>query len=214
MGGYGSGRPADRVTVEGCASIVLSINAIIRATGGRSPAALRMGATINGQRQEIRLCLDLSPEAGTGTLALAYDVQHATAATGPQCYAVALVATPCRFGGRRWWIICPATGRRVVNLYLPNGGRRFLSRAAYGLAYQSQRETVTGRAWRAIRKLERRTGSAPGAAPGEMEKPKWMRWRTFNALRQKREAAEDILDADLIRALDRWERRMPADSRR
>jgi hypothetical protein len=97
-----------------------------------------------------------------------------------------------------------------VNLYLPNGGQQFLSRAAYRLPYQSQRETVTGRAWRTIRKLERRLGSAPGAPPDAMEKPKWMRWRTFDALRLKREAAEDALDADLLRSLERLARYLPA----
>jgi AAA domain len=41
----------------------------------------------------------------------------------------------------RWWWICPATGRRVSKLYLPNGGVRFLSHGpgAYRLAYASQR---------------------------------------------------------------------------
>jgi hypothetical protein len=209
VGGLNSGRRGGKATVEGCASIVLSINAILRATGGRSPSGLRLEATINGQRQEILLRLDLDPEAGTGTLALKYDVQHVSTATGPQHYSVPLVSTPCRFGGRRWWVICPATGRRAVNLYLPNGGRRFLSRAAYRLPYQSQRETVTGRAWRTIRKVERRLGSAPGAPPDAMEKPKWMRWRTFDALRLKREAAEDALDADLIRTFRRLARHLP-----
>jgi hypothetical protein len=210
MGGWNSGRRGGKPTVEGCTSIVLSINAILRATGGRSPSGLRLEATINGQRQEILLRLDLDPEAGTGTLALKYDVQHVSTATGPQHYSVPLVSTPCRFGGRRWWVICPATGRRVVNLCLPNGGRRFLSRAAYRLPYQSQRETVTGRAWRTIRKLERRLGNAPGTPPDAMEKPKWMRWRTFDALRTKREAAEDALDADLLRCLERLARYLPA----
>lgn len=210
MGGPNSGRRGGKPTMEGCASMVLSINAILRAAEGRSLSGLRLVATINGQRQEVLLRLDLDPEAGTGTLALKYDVQHVSTATGPQRYSVPLVATPCRFGGRRWWVICPATGRRAVNLYLPNGGRRFLSRAAYSLAYQSQRETVTGRAWRTIRKLERRLGSAPGTPPDAMEKPKWMRWRTFDALRIKREAAEDALDADLLRSLERLARYLPA----
>jgi hypothetical protein len=39
-----------------------------------------------------------------------------------------------------------------------------------------------------------------------MEKPRWMRWRTFDALCAKREDAEDTLDADLFRSLKRFER--------
>jgi hypothetical protein len=37
-----------------------------------------------------------------------------------------------------------------------------------------------------------------------------MRWRTFDALRLKREAAEDALDADLLRSLERLARYLPA----
>lgn len=171
MGGWNSGRRGGKPTVEGCASIVLSINTVLRATEGRCLSRLRLEATINGQQQEILLPLDLDPKAGTGTLAPKYDVQHVSTATGPQHYSLPLVSTPCRFGGRRWWAICPATGRRAAILYLPNGGRRFLSWAAYRLAYQSQRETVTGRAWRTIRKLERRLGSAPSTSPDAMKNP-------------------------------------------
>jgi hypothetical protein len=190
--------------VEGCASIVLSINAILRATGGRSASGLRLEATINGQRQEILLRLDLDPEAGTGTLALKYDVQHVSTATGPQHYTVPLVSTPCRFGGRRWWVICPATRRRAVNLYLPNGGRRFLSRAAYGMAYQSQREAPAGRGWRAIRKVDARLGCPEGIEGGWIPKPKWMRWATFSRLCKRRDAAEARLDEAMIADAERF----------
>jgi hypothetical protein len=57
--------------------------------------------------------------------------------TGSQHYPVSMVTTPCLFGGSRWWWVCPATGRRVGKLYLPNGGARFLSRGlgACQLAY-------------------------------------------------------------------------------
>lgn len=209
MGGMNSGRRSGRGTVEGCASIVLSINTIIRATGGRSPSGRRLTVTVNGQPQTILVRLDLEPAAETGSLTLKYDVQHTSAATGPQHYAVRLVSTPCPFGGRRWWAICPATGRRAVKLYLPNGGRRFLSRAAYGMPYQSQRETEAGRAWRAIREVDRRLGMAPAGIGAALEKPKWMRWRTFNRLCDRRHAAEEAIDADMLRTMDRFARHLP-----
>ena len=68
---------------------------------------------------------------------LRYDVEHFSMRTGSQHYPVSMVTTPCRFGGSRWWWVCPATGRRVGKLYLPNGGARVLSRGlgAYQLAY-------------------------------------------------------------------------------
>lgn len=203
MGGWNSGRRGGTATVEGCASIVLNLDTIMRTTAGRSPVALKMEARINDLPQTILLRLDLDHGAGTGSLTLQYDVQHATAATGPQRHSVQMVSTPCRFGGWRWWLLCPATGRRAVKLYLPNGGRRFLSRAGYRLAYQSQRETVTGRAWRAIRKVDARLGVPGGVDRDAIPKPKWMRWPTFERLCDRRGAAQDAIDDDLIRVVDR-----------
>ncbi len=60
-------------------------------------------------------------------------------------YKVQLVSTPCRFGGRRWWFICPLVRegrpcqRRVGVLYL--GGKYFGCRHCYSLTYESSRES-------------------------------------------------------------------------
>lgn len=53
-------------------------------------------------------------------------------------YDIRLVAEACRFGGLRWFAICPATWRKVSKLYLPPGAKRFLARKAWKLAYASQ----------------------------------------------------------------------------
>lgn len=45
-----------------------------------------------------------------------------------------------RYGGRRWYFICPATKKRVTALYLPEGSRDFLSREGWSFAYRTQRE--------------------------------------------------------------------------
>jgi hypothetical protein len=52
---------------------------------------------------------------------------------------VELVAKPQPFGGRRWWFICPTTGRLTASLYLPPGASAFASRQAHRLTYPSQR---------------------------------------------------------------------------
>lgn len=54
-------------------------------------------------------------------------------------YWVELVSTPCRFGGQRWWFICPSLncGRRVGVLYLPPGAKYFECRHCYNLTYES-----------------------------------------------------------------------------
>jgi len=58
-------------------------------------------------------------------------------------YKVSLVTTPCKYGGVRYWFICPVTkndkycGRRVAILY--KGGDYFGCRTCYDLAYESSR---------------------------------------------------------------------------
>ena len=62
-------------------------------------------------------------------------------------YPVALTATRPKFGGVRWWFVCPLTvngkacGRRVGKLYLPPEGRYFGCRHCYDLTYASCQES-------------------------------------------------------------------------
>ena len=81
---------------------------------------------------------------------------------------IGLVRVPCRFGGSRPYFICPGVvngtscGRRVTKLY--SGGRYFLCRHCYGLAYASQREDEMDRALRRANKIRMRRGGQPGDA--------------------------------------------------
>jgi hypothetical protein len=75
---------------------------------------------------------------------------------------IQLETTPQPFGGRRWWFVCPRTGRRVAKLYLPSGAFTFASRQAYRLAYRSQRETPYDRALRRGFKLRGKLGADGG----------------------------------------------------
>jgi hypothetical protein len=62
-------------------------------------------------------------------------------------YRIRLVTTRPRFGGLRWWFLCPlgvngrTCGRRVGKLYLPPGGRYFGCRHCYDLTYTSCQES-------------------------------------------------------------------------
>jgi hypothetical protein len=62
-------------------------------------------------------------------------------------YRIRLVTTRPRFGGIRWWFVCPlvtngvACGRRVGKLYLPPGGRYYGCRHCYRLTYTSCQES-------------------------------------------------------------------------
>jgi hypothetical protein len=108
-----------------------------------------------------------------------------------------LATTRPLFGGLRWWFLCPRSGRRVRKLYLPLGGRHFWSRRAYRLAYASQREAVYDRAMRRARKLYLRLGGDP-VDDEYPDKPKRMRWTTYDRLMDKLVAADDVADGRLV----------------
>jgi hypothetical protein len=63
-----------------------------------------------------------------------------------QRYAVEVTSTVPRFGGLRWWFVCPLSvngnecGRRVGKLYLPDGARYFGCRRCHDLVYRSSQE--------------------------------------------------------------------------
>ena len=62
-------------------------------------------------------------------------------------YAISLTTTRPRFGGLRWWFVCPLVvngepcERRVGKLYLPPGSRYFGCRHCYDLTYTSCQES-------------------------------------------------------------------------
>ncbi|MDZ4775155.1 MAG: hypothetical protein SGJ23_00035 [Alphaproteobacteria bacterium] len=106
----------------------------------------------------------------------------------PVRQTVRLVASTPRFGGVRWWFVCPVTGRRVRALYLPPGARMFASRHAYTLTYQSRRESGRDRA---IVRLLTRHGlwhGAPGPAPAALDDPDPMGFREEARWRRREEA--------------------------
>jgi hypothetical protein len=148
--------------------------------------------------------------ADGGTARLRYDVNHSSRPTGPREQLISMATTPCPFGGMRWWWICPATGRWVRKLYLPNGGTEFLSRGpgAYRLAYASQRHGWVDRVHARNRRLYRHLGADyDGAGDFWPPKPKGMRWRTYEAICDRLKLGEQQLDAGLLRVFQRSERR-------
>lgn len=97
-------------------------------------------------------------------------------------YPVRLEWSPCNFGGRRAWFVCPAQGcgRRVAILF---GGSIFACRHCHKLAYDCQRETDDDRAMRRADTIRRRLGWEAGIANPEGGKPKGMHWRTYQRLK-------------------------------
>ncbi|WP_244408287.1 hypothetical protein [Roseomonas fluvialis] len=144
--------------------------------------------------------------ADHGTARLQFDIAQPSRRTGPQDQLVTLETTPCRFGGVRWWWVCPATGRRCATLYLPNGGQLFLSRGrgAYRLGYASQSQDAMGRSHGRLRRLHRRLGGAYTHADDVLpRRPKWMRWRTYERTWAEWEAAMERHEAIWMKGAER-----------
>jgi hypothetical protein len=98
-------------------------------------------------------------------------------------YTVPFSWTPCNFGGKRRWFVCPGVvygrycGRRVAKLYLKQ--RYFLCRHCHSLTYGSQQESHRDRALRRARNIRRRLGGSANMTQPFPDKPKGMHWRTY-----------------------------------
>ena len=62
-------------------------------------------------------------------------------------YVVHLDTTPCNYGWRRWWFLCPNCYRRCRVLYLPPGESIFACRICHNLCYESQQENRNALYW-------------------------------------------------------------------
>lgn len=115
-------------------------------------------------------------------------------------YPVDLDRTSCTYGGARAWFRCPARGcgRRVAILY---GGAIFACRHCYRLAYPSQREARHDRAVRRADTIRRRLGWEPGILNGEGDKPKGMRWSTFERLTAEHDELVEVSLAEIAERL-------------
>src|SRR5687767_12579691 len=191
MGGIGSGRNGRYVSIEGCQSYVLSA---ARFNRSRLPRSCTGNTKITyGDGFEVEIKFHTGDD---GELRVKYYPNDG--GDEPIEYTVPLTWTTPRFGGLRWWFRCPATWRRCCKLYLPNGGRRFLSRQAYRLRYASQVETRLARLQRQCRKINRALGG-DGDHDWIPERPKGMWQRTYERLAAKMDRYADAAESE-------WER--------
>ena len=75
----------------------------------------------------------------------------------PIMQRVQLVSRQMRFGGKRWYFVCPQTKRLCCKLILPPGAKAFASVKGWGLSYRSQYDDAVTRAQKAIGALNRRS---------------------------------------------------------
>jgi hypothetical protein len=206
MGGFGSGRSGGRPTTDSGLTLNLSQ---LRRDGLFRPGFAGAGSLIwtntkTGERTgSIAYEAHLGEE--NGRVRLRYTTTRRDGEKRESDYWIQLETTPQPFGGRRWWFICPHTGRRAAKLYLPNGAFTFASRQACRLVYASQREQSHDRASRRAFKLRGKLG-AEGGIGDFIPKPKWMRWPTYERKLEEVFAAEEVVDAYLGAALEALER--------
>ncbi len=198
MGGYFSGRRGGRPTVEGTGCIKIDVSDVVPTRGRKPPRGTKFSGTRGNEPYSVIVMVTLdSPDVGFGTMRVWHaSIRHSTSGeTGPQDYTVQLRAEPCTLGGRRWSFRCPRTWRRCRTLYLPNGADRFASRAAYKLAYQSQRISETNRCHAKLARMCRKVGAGySGTEAGLLPRPSGMRRRTYDRLLDEWYETEDRLD--------------------
>lgn len=211
MGGRGSGRSGGKPTSEACGSFVLTTTTFAR-------VGLRMKGTISatwsdhGEPFPVSIAIDT-----IGTTYCYLELAHASRNrwNSTQRYQVRLETSPQPFGGVRWWFVCPQSERRCTKLFLPRGGHRFWSRKAYDLGYACQREDRQYQAQRqAIKTYKALGGDAEGNwRGGAPEKPKWMRWHTYDRLAARLDHYNDAFDGHWMTSIARLLARAPMKSR-
>lgn len=191
MGGYCSGRVGWRAKCEHLLSIDVRRWARERCLGRGS---FNWRWTINGDQT-----CSISVYGGLNSIELSY-----TKDGEAYRYPVRLNETPCHLGGARRWFICPAVScqRRAAKLYL--GNRYFACRRCYNLAYQSQCYSRQDRAMTQAGKIRLKLGGYEGIANSFPDKPKRMRWQTYERLRNRCERYEEIADERLWRIAAHW----------
>lgn len=98
--------------------------------------------------------------------------------------SVQLVARGMRFGGKRWYFVCPKTKRPCCKIILPPGAHTFASVKGWGMSYRSQYDDAVTRTTKAIGMLTARFNCLP----------KYTRARTRVALQERLQAKSAVLD--------------------
>jgi hypothetical protein len=96
---------------------------------------------------------------------------------------IGVLKTPCHFGGHRYWFECPWCYRRCRMLY--QMGPALKCRTCADLRYQSEHLSPKRRKIRRAMQIRERLGQMKSTIAGPFpEKPKHMRWDTYDRLRR------------------------------
>ncbi len=192
MGGHSSGRyrTRNRGAIEQALRLDLTR---LRRMGFVRPGCIVSGPqywTCRGEPSgSIKLTVNLS------SLDDAHAILTYNANDVPKVQRVQLAVAPCRFGGHRFYWVCPVTGRRCTVLAYAAG--RFASRQAQRLTYATQSEDALDRLRLARDKAEARAWGKDGhprprGANRERLRERWIELET---------AWEELFEATVSR---RW----------
>jgi hypothetical protein len=132
------------------------------------------------------------------TLALEYRIRQYGGDWEDVKQTAHLAYSDCNYGGQRVYVICPGVvngrscGRRVGKLF--SGGKYFLCRHCYSIAYSSQPEARYDRMLRRANNIRMELGGEPGTAHWIAPKPKGMWQRTYQRKRFEIEWCENQAD--------------------
>ena len=151
MGGYSSGRYRERNRGTVDAAIRLDLR-VMRRQGFLVPGGVTSGVqrwTRAGEETgSVRVSVNLAdPNAG-------FVVVRFSLNGDPRVQEIPLASRSMRYGGRRYYFVCPKQGRRCE--VMPLVGGVFASRQAQKLTYQSQSATEIDRMQDRARRLEKR----------------------------------------------------------
>jgi len=182
MGGYLSGRP--RSVNRGAVEEVLHLDMRYLRRNGFIVPGYRRTAFLHWTRQGIRtasiaVIVDLS-DPGREFATLLYSFRG----NRIEQY-VTIDAVPCRYGGFRYYFLCPDTGARVETLVPSDiADGRCISRSAAALSYASQSETELDRLWRAQEKAADKAFGRNGhpRPRGENKRRLEQRWEDLSGI--------------------------------
>lgn len=195
MGGYGSGRPAQRGVIEHRTRLDIRQfvrRGWLRCWGSGSLSWSRGGETTTSL--EYRVFAD--------SVELDYVVTSYEQQRMPVCVTIPIRRIPCRFGGERLYWGCPRCYRRCEVVVMAYHGQWWGCRKCMRLRYVSQGLAPGDRLQRRADELYARVGieSEDGSF---IYKRKWMRWRTFNRLMDRANAASTAADGAFLYRLAR-----------
>ena len=208
MGGYGSGawyRWNTKARVSDCLSLEASRLQQAGLFKSDVPPGSVATATWNNSAGDSRS--EIGIEVGGADVTLKYHFSSGDGESQDISELVQLDWTPCNYGGRRAWFLCPGVekdgrcNRRVAKLYLR--GRYFLCRHCHGLAYASQKVAVVDRHLTRAQKIRMRLGGSANMLERFPNRPNGMHWKTYWKLWDK-EDCENAAHLGIMRkSLDR-----------